>query len=419
MNNRMLRLFLIGAVSNLLFVSWCSAVSFYVRKGANGANNGADWTNAWSEMNSVKYSLISPGDTIYIAAGTYGSLNIIKSGTPGQPIIVKRATNAEHGPATGWISSYDGRVIIDGGGSLAAIGIGEGGSFTGQSHITIDGVTKYGMWLRNAMYGVRADRGSSDNITLHYLEMGDAGPYKMGEDGIQGRGDNLLVEYCYIHDNDNISTHGDGVQWFAGNNLTFRYNIFKNNGQMFMLSETAFGSNDYVNNLNIYYNVFYNRGGGHYNGISKKLCPQAGFYWRVYNNTFDLDAPTAASSWQDEIFSGAGSCTQMEFINNAVINSRAYSLNSVTHRFNGYDNSGQYAVINVPTETSKVVAADLGFVNINAADYHLTPSSPLIGKGTNVNLTQDFDGNPVPATPSMGAFESGALFAPTNLRVIP
>jgi hypothetical protein len=413
---KLLPIALIGIASNFLLVSFASAANFYVRNGASGANNGSDWTNAWSQMNKISYSLIKPGDTIYIAGGTYGTLNIDKSGTAGNPITFKRATMGEHGTVTGWANNYDGQVIIDGGGSLGAIGIGEG-SGVGQSYITIDGVTKYGIKARNALIGVRADRGASNNITLRYLDLGDAGSYKMGEDGIQGSGNNLLVEYSYIHDNDNINTHGDGVQWFSGNNITFRYNVFKNNGQQMMLTETAWG-NSYVNNLNVYYNIFYNRGGSHYNGISKKLCPQAGNYWHFYNNTFDLEAKS--NSGFDNVFSGEGSCSLMDFKNNAITYSNASSIGGVSHSYNAYDNSDPYSVYNTQSETGRVAAADLGFINISSADYHLASTSPLIGKGVNVGLSTDFDGKPVPATPSIGAYEPGkslaALLPPTNLK---
>lgn len=425
---RFARSLVLAITANMLIVFCSAAATFYVRGGASGANNGSDWTNAWSSMAGINYSAINAGDVIYIAGGTYGALNVIKSGAPSGPITFKRATRPEHGTTAGWADSYDAQVIIDGGGGLSAVGIGEGGSFAGQSHITIDGAVKNGIWLRNAMYGVRADRGNSNNLTFRYLDIGDPGAYKLGEDGIQGKGDNLLVEYSNIHDNDNIQTHGDGIQWFAGANMVIRYNTFKNNGQMFMLTETAWGS-DYVNDASIYYNVFYNRGGSHYNGISKKLCPEPGRYWRVYNNTFDLEA--TSNSGYDNIFSGAGSCGQMEFRNNAVIHSNAGSVGNVTHSHNAFDNAGTYAVYNVPSETGLVVAADLGFVDAANANYRLTPSSALIGKGINVGLTKDFEGKPVPSTPSIGAFEPttgasptapapappAALVAPTNLVV--
>jgi hypothetical protein len=63
----------------------------------------------------------------------------------------------------------------------------------------------------------------------------------------------------------------------------------------------------------------------------------------------------------------------------------------------------------------------MGFINVSAADYHLTASSPLIGKGVNLGFTRDFDGKLVPATPSTGAFEyassaSSTLSAPIELE---
>src|SRR5690606_7057604 len=143
--------FLAAVVSSLVFVSMCSAATFYVRSGATGRNDGSDWINAWNSTSRINFGALNPGDTVYIAGGTYGPLNITKSGSSGKPLTFKRATSSEHGTSTGWSNAYDSRVIIDGRGGMAAVGIGEGGSYSGQSFITIDGVTEYGIWLRNAM----------------------------------------------------------------------------------------------------------------------------------------------------------------------------------------------------------------------------------------------------------------------------
>ena len=59
-----------------------------------GANNGSDWSNAWSRTANINQSLLQPGDTVYIAAGNYGSLPILRSGAAGQPLVFKRATAA-------------------------------------------------------------------------------------------------------------------------------------------------------------------------------------------------------------------------------------------------------------------------------------------------------------------------------------
>ena len=430
MKQTLLSRLLVGVAASFVLASAASAATFYVRAGATGANNGSDWANAWSSVSAVRNASLAAGDTVYVAAGTYGALTVNRSGAAGSPITIKRATGATHGTDTGWSSGYDGKVVLDGNGDLCAICIGDSNQ---ANYITVDGATRYGIVAKNAYHGVRT-RGPSSmahNLTLRYLDIGDAGAGKMQEDGIQGAGNNLVLEKSYIHDNDDISTHGDGIQWFEGDNVTMRYNVFKNNGQQMMLTETAWGS-DYVTNLNVYYNVFYNRGGAHYNGISKKLCPPSG-QWKFYNNTWDLEA--ASSGYEDELFSGAGSCKAMVFANNAVIYSRAGSLSALTHNNNAFDNSSPYGVISIPSsETGAVVVGDLGLTNVSAADYHPTSSSPLIGRGVNVGLTVDFDGKPVASTPTIGAFEPGtasgtqppaptepsapaAPAAPTNLRV--
>jgi hypothetical protein len=257
---------------------------------------------------------------------------------------------------------------------------------------------------------------------LRYIESGDPATYRNAEDGIQGVGDNLLVEYCYVHDNDSVVTHGDGIQWFQGDNIVIRYNVFKNNGQQTMLGEAAWSV--YVNDVQIYYNVFYNRGGTHYNGITAHSgSPRLGRFFRIYNNTFDLEA--TSTSGYDNIFNLASPASVVDFKNNAIIHTNVASVSQASHSYNGYDNSGEYSDYNIPSETGGVVSADLGFVSVPMADYRLTPTSPLRGKGTYLGLTRDFAGKPVAAVPSIGAFEADdgsvtlALGPPANLRVIP
>ncbi len=219
---------------------------------------------------------------------------------------------------------------------------------------------------------------------------------------------------------DSTVTHGDGTQWFEGNNVIIRYNVFENSGQIMILRE---GRGTHTNDVSIYYNVFHNRGGSHYNGIVTHAgTPQAGRYLRVYNNVFDLEAKD--NSGYDSIFNLISPAGTVDFRSNAIQYSNALGRKRA-YLYNAYDNSGSYSVYNIPSETGRVAAADLGFVDSSAANYRITTSSPLTGKGTNVGLTRDFDGNPVPATPSIGAFEPGGaglahpLPAPGNLKVVP
>jgi hypothetical protein len=407
-----LRIAFAYALVSLFTQAQAWGANFYVRVGATGAKTGADWTNAWADFGSINWSSIAAGDTVYIAGGTYGALDVNKSGAAGNPIKFLRATAAAHGTETGWSSAYDARVIIDAGGSHHGIGLGYSVS-RAIDYITVDGATRYGIWVRNSYYGVSAVYGST-GLTLRHLEIGDAGSYRLDEDGIQGKGNDLLVEKCYVHDNDSAVTHGDGIQWFGGDRITLRYNVWKNNGQQIYLGEGAWDM--VARDVNIYYNVIHNRGGGHYNGIvMNSNSSQAGHFINVYNNTFDLEA--LDNSGFNSLFYPKESPATINFKNNAVIASNASSMQwMTTHAYNGYDSSGTGLVYNIPTtETGTVLAADLGFMNQSNFDYHLISSSPLIAKGVNVGLTVDFDGKPVPSVPSIGAFEyaSGAVVVPT------
>jgi hypothetical protein len=119
-------------------LSW--AKNWYVLKGASGANHGADWTNAWNEMDQINWASVSPGDTIWLAGGSYTHrLTIGASGSPQAPIHIKRVLSTDSVPvaAAGWNAAYDAQVVItyDANGimwsSSAATGLG--------SYVTIDG----------------------------------------------------------------------------------------------------------------------------------------------------------------------------------------------------------------------------------------------------------------------------------------
>ena len=56
-----------------------------------------------------------------------------------------------------------------------------------------------------------------------------------------------------------------------------------------------------------------------------------------------------------------------------------------------------------------MLAADLGFVDSTNANWHLQSTSPLIGKGTSVGLTVDFDGKLIQPRPASARFEFATI----------
>jgi len=82
--------------------SFALATERYVRSDASGNQTGTDWANAHTQLPS---SLVR-GDIYYVADGSYPSytFNDAESGT--SLITVKKATQADHGTDTGWVTAY-------------------------------------------------------------------------------------------------------------------------------------------------------------------------------------------------------------------------------------------------------------------------------------------------------------------------
>jgi hypothetical protein len=92
------------------------AASHYIRAGASGANNGADWTNAWTSFSQVSWTR---GDVYYIAAGSYGAVHLTKADSGTSVIELRGAIGGtgDHGTSTGWDDSFQGQALLSGGGS--------------------------------------------------------------------------------------------------------------------------------------------------------------------------------------------------------------------------------------------------------------------------------------------------------------
>lgn len=414
----------------------------YVRAGATGSNNGSNWTNAWTTLQAATDSgQLVNGSTVWIAGGNYNKFNIETNGS-----TWKKATVASHGTSTGWSDSYDTQVVISStGNASSAIEIGRS-SFTARSNITIDGQKRdsltsgYGIVLRGTNYnglngdedGINAVVGCS-GLTVRYVEIGGASEAtKFGEDCIQGNGNNLLIEYCYLH-NQNVrfisgnpeERHGDGIQWTSGSNATYRYNYFRHNGQHIYMGEAFNFSNCFI-----YYNLFDNTGtdtigsSGHF--INGGGSPGQGTIsnWQIYNNTFFSGQEEVDSGNHNAYFHyyGNGYLSQITSRNNIYIRADADNVGSGTHSHNGYCSSGAFTTISPPTETGRVMfgTTAANFVSVTAfnqanPDFNLLAGSPLRGAGTNVSSVAvnssgqlvDILGRPVTNAnaPDIGAFQ--------------
>lgn len=104
-------LFIIFFIFFLTGITNSFATNFYVDNQATGNNTGLSWNDAWESFFNINWSLIQPGDFIYISGGsiskTYYEYILIPegiSGTQGSPITITKGTDPGH----------DGTVILDG-----------------------------------------------------------------------------------------------------------------------------------------------------------------------------------------------------------------------------------------------------------------------------------------------------------------
>lgn len=138
-------------------------------------------------------------------------------------------------------------------------------------------------------------------------------------------------------------------------------------------------------------------------------CQSGGLSTTVKNNLIIITYSTAspsninglcfADSTYTEIdtdynltFKIAGSTADLYKLNSSLYNTLADWQTALAAT--GYSGKGVHDL-----------SVDPLIVSTATPDLHLQSSSPCIGAGVDVGLTQDYDGNPVPTTPAIGAFE--------------
>ena len=90
-------------------------------------------------------------------------------------------------------------------------------------------------------------------------------------------------------------------------------------------------------------------------------------------------------------FSGAKTVTGIDIMNNLL-----YTITNTNYEFTG-------ATVTDDVYSDNILATDPLF--LSTTDFHLQAGSPAINAGVYVNLTTDYDGQPVANPPEIGAFE--------------
>lgn len=395
------------------------AADHYIRDGGSG--DGSTWSNAWDDLPTP----LVRGDTYYMADGTYSHYTFDDAASGATYIYIKKATIADHGTETGWLSAYgDGQAEFAGSGNPwlittaywdidGRVGSGKTGSSYGFKltstscgsaavkgvyflNNTVDYIDIAHVWLEmcggatgyndDGIYAVMGH----DHINLSCLYIHDSARTFMLINSSQ----DVMVEYCYFEDLQPLVAHAGGVVFNycgAPANNTVRHCVFENvSGTCGIEPKDSVQSHMYF-----YGNLFFDS--YHTNGTIGNTGGDTNTYMYAYNNTFVDSTGTTGVRW----FNGSNNvarnnlwvnCTSTDFYgvattsNNTMSGSTSlftnYSGNDFTlsqATIEGYALSSPYAV-----DMLGNTRADDGFWDIGTYEYlsggDTTPpviSSPL------------------------------------------
>ncbi len=426
------------AVATLFLAGHADAANWYVRPSAAGSGTGADWNDAWS-LSSISWGSVKPGDTIWLAGGTYTSPLVVQaSGSSSAPISIIRVTSADSVATSspGWSSSFDSQVIISnqapeidipncsyitinghensgslmndtrvygikiispgGGGSLVEAGenfnSGTTVTVTNLSFINIDLLGPYNTEAHpstTSSYGFNLAPYNSPRTNLLFHDCRVAGT---DESFRENMWTNAIIEYCYIADEANDGTdHEDVDLYYHGTNEIWRYNVITNSpNDGIAIGPDGYGPWYFYGN--VYWNSF---------GWLLKWDGTIGPCY-VYNNVFGAgpNGPFAntPSGWAQTV-SGTGMPQAGTQVYNNIFYYVANSLattGNVSSDYNAYFTYSQQSGAN--GEPHSFAFTSNPFVNAAAGDFHLTAAAAAtFAKG--IALTQngfiniDLDGN--------------------------
>jgi uncharacterized repeat protein (TIGR02059 family) len=204
-------------------------------------------------------------------------------------------------------------------------------------------------------------------------------------------------------------------------------NIYRNHFKNTVACVYASGANgNATNGLNMYSNIFENIGGDNNTGWVFRYTNDGSTY-TISNLNFwnNVMIASAAHSSNYGITIPFGTVSNVSIRNNIIegfdqgpvqlgVSGSGSNVSIENNIFysNGSSNAPAGSISYSSYANQNNLKVDPLFASSN--DYHLQSSSPAIGKGLNVGLTTDYEGNAVANPPSIGAYESGsAVSVPT------
>jgi hypothetical protein len=414
------------------------AANHYIRAGATGANNGNNWTDAWTSLPAT----LTRGDIYYFADGTYGGYTFDDADSGSTYIYLKKATQSAHGTDTGWDSSYgDGTAtftesLVFRSNYIDIDGIFGGGPNNWEGPFGFASVTTLPGDSAKNFYWDTSGKGNYVNLKHIHARKNPPVPSESlgGEywrqaivESEQGT-NNLYVGYCWFHYSvrgmikfsgavnwtieynklgenfGNSDNHSEIISETQGENVTVRYNWFydwHSTGAIYGITVTQ----RYLISMDIYGNIF---DGSNTNnsywvlGLGDWHDPIVTTNCKIYNNTF-IDLRDGA--YIGVMYKGSGNEMKNNIFWNPGGQQRYVDMNYdpdpvyVIHDYNWYSGSNTYG------ESHGISGGSSDpFVNSGSKNYHL--SSGIGGISLSSPYNRDMYGNVRGAD---GTYDRGAL----------
>jgi parallel beta-helix repeat protein len=306
-------------------------------------------------------------------------------------------------------------------GEMEGVGIGVWNPGTDNNEVSYCNVhDNYGTGITN--HGLEGSVDGPDGTWIHHNSSVDN-----GRKGISiTMATNTIVEHNTVTGNGSLDPdNSDGIKSSVGDLGTFyntgniiRYNLVGNNANYGIWTV-------YEINSSINYNIIY--------GNSSGIVLSAWDGGTVYNNTiynndnYNIQVATysgsgASVSIRNNIMDTSSTKDYGIYVLDAAVGHYTSDYNVVNETYFGrLQTGGAYSLADWRTNTSQDSNSQLAdplFTSAGTGDFTLAVGSPAIDAGTDVSLTTDYAGNPVPynTIPDIGAYEkqeSGA-YAPEN-----
>ncbi|MCB9302013.1 MAG: right-handed parallel beta-helix repeat-containing protein [Lewinellaceae bacterium] len=417
----------IALAAAMFFVTTLAATNYYISNSGNNNNSGLSQQNAFQTIQHAA-GLVSAGDTVFVANGTYAGFDLREAnGIEANPIVFKALGDA---------------VLVNQPGPIRNDGI----NIEDCSYIVIDGFKANNMpgngngirvvlsdfcVVRRCSCDNNAERGIftafTDDILIEYNVCTNS----VDEHGIyvSNSSDRPIVRNNVCYGNNNIGIHFNGDLSAGGDGIISDAQVY---GNIIYDNNQAAGINmDGVENPIIYNNLIYNNHFGQGIALFQQdgAIPSRGA--KIYNNTIIVPPD---GRWGILVKEGSNAGTII--YNNIIINQHQWRGCIALDNTVGFISN--YNILNdkmsadgdgsaVPLGTWQALGFDLNsiladapeeiFIDDDAGDFHLKAGAQAINAGTGLvqNIVEDdLEGHPRPigAAYDIGAYEFGT---PTGL----